>query len=450
MNADSARAAPAGLRLPKQQILNVVGLVAVVTVLSYAAWLRLPEVTRATIWAEDGHIFLRETATIGPWRSIGEPYAGYLHTIPRFISAISYVIAPLESYAILMSFLTCVVVAGISVAVFRLSTVLFESRAARLMLALIPVFLPVGPLEVSGNAANLHWYILWLVPWLLIYEPSRWHTRAVIALAAFAAATTEIISGIFLPLALWAIFRRKNYAGALGLIAGLFCQLLATATKPRYTTVPQVDGIDPLSVFYGFGLQVISSLWETNPKTLALYIVNFGAYPIVIPALVVTCLVLYILILGNVKWKFVAAYSLGAAVLAWSAAVMLNVSPELDFASFTKDDWLNRFALFRYAAAPSMFLLILIPAAWAVARERAKTMPLKESLWPPVLLLIFLSINYFPAMPTRQSGPVWADGVAVAREQCAADVRLNEVSIALAPANWYAALPCPVILRHSR
>lgn len=449
----SAEAAVARPDIVTKVIRPVVGGVGAVVALTYVAWLRLPEVARGTIWAEDGAIFLKETVTIGPLLSIGEPYAGYLHTVPRLISGISYLAAPLESYAVLVSFLSCAVVAGISVAVFRLSAALVENRALRLMLAMIPVFVPVGPLEVLGNIANLHWYLLWLVPWLLIHRPTGWSGGGVHFIVTFAAATTEIISVIFLPLALWQAFRRKNYWAPAGLVAGMFCQFLATATKPRYESMPQVDAIEPMSVFYGFGLQAMTSLWETDPRSVASNIVNFGAFGVFVPVSLITCLLIYVLVFGSLKWKLTAAYAFGAAAVCWTAAVVLNVSPEMDFANFTKDDWLSKFTFFRYAAAPSMFLLVLVPAAWGVAiersgsvRNRSGTVRNKGSLLAPALMLIFLSVNYFPELPRRQTGPVWGNAVAVAHERCVDNPALQEAGIPLAPENWYVVLPCHVIM----
>lgn len=417
-----------------------------VIALTYIAWLRLPEVTRGTIWAEDGAVFLRDTVAIGPVTSIGEPYAGYLHTIPRLISGIAYLVAPLSSYAIMMSFLSCAVVAAIAVGVYYLSAALVDSRAVRLMLGMIPVFLPVGPLEVLGNAANLHWYLLWLVPWLLIYEPSRWYGKAGLFVVTFAAATTEIISGLFIPLALWTAFRRRNYWAPGGLLLGMVCQLVATAVKPRYGSPQEVDAADPLSVFYGFGLQAVASLWETDERSMAAIIVNYGAFPVLIPAAVVAGLLIYVLVFGSTKWKFAAAYSFGAAAICWTAAVVLNVSAELDFANFTDKDWTERFTYFRYAAAPSMFLLILVPSAVAVAAERAGTTKARAFFWAPAVLLVFLSVNYFPALPARQTGPEWEKFLAVAHEECVVDRGLREVGVPVAPAPWQVALPCTVVL----
>jgi hypothetical protein len=437
---------PSGLGFQRRQTLKVIGGLASVILLTYIAWLRLPELTRETLWAEDGAFFLRDTAVIGPVASIGEPYAGYLHTIPRLISGIAYLVAPLSSFAIMMSFLSCAAVAAISVGVYHLSAALVDNRAIRLMLGMIPVLLPVGPLEVLGNAANLHWYLLWLVPWLLIYEPSRWYGKGGLLVVTFAAATTEIISGLFIPLALWTAFRRRNYWAPVGLLAGLMCQLVATATNPRYGSPPDVAPADPLSVLYGFGLQAVASLWETDKRSMASTIVNYGAFPVLIPAAVIAGLLIYVLVLGSTKWKFVAAYSFSAAALCWTAAVVVNVSAQLDFASFSEADWLEHFTFFRYAAAPSMFLLILVPAAVAVAAERAGSTKVRSFFWAPAVLLVFLSVNYFPALPVRQTGPEWEKFLAVAREECVVNGGVGDIGVALAPAPWQATLPCSVVL----
>jgi hypothetical protein len=46
---------------------------AAVTALSFIAWFRLPDLTRTTVWAEDGGIFLRDVLSTGKLRSIPTP-----------------------------------------------------------------------------------------------------------------------------------------------------------------------------------------------------------------------------------------------------------------------------------------------------------------------------------------------------------------------------------------
>lgn len=102
-------------------------------------------------------------------------------------------VAPVDAYATAISLLSCVVVAAAAVTVYFLSRTIVEPAPLRAMLAVIPILLPVGPQEVLGNAANLHWYLLWLAPWLLLHKPATVPGRAFLFSAALLAATSEII-----------------------------------------------------------------------------------------------------------------------------------------------------------------------------------------------------------------------------------------------------------------
>lgn len=433
--------------LPLQSpIFRAFGWFLAVTGLSYLAWFRLPEVSRGTLWAEDAAVFLQETIELGTWASVIEPYAGYLHTIPRLVSAVAYSIAPIEEYALLMSFLSCAVVASISVGSYVLSGQVFQHRSYRLMVALIPVMVPIGPLEVLGNVANLHWYLLWLCPWLLVYETRNRGSRLGLFVATLLCATTEIIVGIFVPLAVWAVVRRRNYWASAGLITGLSLQLVATISNPRYSEAPRLDAVDPLSVVYGFFLQAVGSIWETNPATMALNVVNFGGYAVAIPAIIIFGLLAYIVVYGQSRWKAAAIVSFSAAATCWAASTLLNPSPEFDFAKFQKEDWLSEFTFFRYAAAPSMFLLVLVPLACAVAQDRKVIAPNRTRYWAPLLMAVFISTSYFQASSLRQTGPEWKTGVQAAAAQCNADSSSAEAVIYVTPAGWAVAVPCPLLV----
>jgi hypothetical protein len=423
---------------------RALGVVAAVVALSFVAWLRLPQVSRGTLWAEDAAVFLAETLSMGVWRSIVEPYAGYLHTLPRIISGAAYTIGPLEAYATLVSYLSCLVVAMISVGTYFLSGQLFQHRSYRLMVGLIPVLVPIGPLEVLGNAANLHWYLLWLCPWLLIFEPRTWYGRAAIFAVTLAAATTEIIVGIFLPLAAWTLARRRNYAAPAALILGLGLQLAATITEPRNTE--PAASVQPLSVLYGFLLQAVGSIWETNPEAMASKVVTFSGFAVAIPTIIFLGLLVYPLVFGGTRWKVAALYAFVAAAACWVAATVVNPSPKLDFATFSEEYWLSGFTFFRYAAAPSMFLLALAPIACAVAENQGIIVRSKARYLAPALLAVFLSTSYFQATPSRQTGPEWVAGVRAAAEQCSADPSLVEALIPVTPASWEVSVPCRMLL----
>lgn len=428
-------------------IFRVLGVLGGTIALTLLSWLRLPEVSRGTAWAEDAAVFLQEAISLGAARSIIEPYAGYLHVIPRMLSGLAYKLAPIDAYGYMMSLLSCAAVAAIAVSVFFLSRPVFRQLPLRLMLAMIPVFLPIGPMEVLGNAANLHWYLLWLAPWLLLYKPAHWYSKALLFAAALATATSEIITGLFVPLALWTIIWRKNHWASSGLILGVGLQILVTASKPRDEAAAG-EAVEPLSVFYGFVLQAIGSLWETDQRTVASSIVNFGGFALIVPVIIVVGLLAYIMFFGRLKWKLMAAYAFGAAAACWTAAIVVNAQPVFNYAAFTLEDWRGQFTFIRYAAAPSMFLLTLVPLACAVAAERSGLRSWRPGYSAPAVLLTILLINYFPSTTTRQAGPEWGMQVKAARSACSADAALGRATVHAAPTDWGIDIPCGILLKH--
>jgi hypothetical protein len=127
------------------------------------------------------------------------------------------------------------------------------------------------------------------------------------------------------------------------------------------------------------------------------------------------------------------------------AATVLNPSPEFDYANFTKDQWLTMFTFFRYAVAPSMFLLMLVPLACVVAEDRKLIAGSGHRYWAPALLAVFLSTTYFQAATARQTGPEWAVGVQNATVLCGSDSALPEAVIPVTPAAWQVAVRCDLL-----
>lgn len=430
----------------RSRILKAASLLGAACVLTMIAWGRLPTLTRETVWAEDGGVFLRDVLRAGHLQSIFLPYDGYLHVLPRLLASISHALVPLEGYAIAMSLLSCAVVAGISIGVFHLARVLTESVSVRLMIAVIPILLPIGPNEVLGNAANLHWYLLWLAPWLLLKKPANPAAGAVLFVLSFLTAASEIISGMFLPLAVWVAWKRRSYAAPAGLLLGLILQVLTTLVNPRFNgAAPPTDAVDKLSVLMGYVLLPIGSIWHPDSRTLASGIVNFGSWVLVIPTLLFIGLLAFVLAKGTTVLKFGAVVAIAASGLCWAASVVLSGNTMFNYAAYAESDWANSFTYIRYAAAPGMFLLLLVPLAIATAVQNGHISRGNVPFFAGIFV-IFLLISYFPTATTRQTGPAWAPGVDAARTACSNDRALASAVVVVAPATWKFAqveIACP-------
>lgn len=422
--------------------------------LTLIAWSRLPTTTKQTVWAEDGGVFLRDILANGVWGTIIKPYDGYLHVIPRVLVGIAYKLTPIDAFAVSVSLLSCAAVAAVCLAVFFLAKPVFESPWLRAMLAAIPLLLPVAPVEVLGNAANLHWYLLWLSPWLLVRKPVSARGRAGLFVAAVVVAASEVITGLFMPLALWMMWKRKNYWAPLGLIIGVGLQVLTTLGSPRPASLRVDNSVDPLSVLIGFVVQPIASLWRTDSRTLVANLVDFGGMAVLLPSAAVILLFISVLVFGRTEWKVAAIYAVGAALACWSASVLINAHPMFNYSQFGAQNWQESFQYSRYAAAPGMFLLILVPLACASLADRFQLdRRAKAKITAPAALLVFTLVmltNFFPAITLREVGPEWSPGVANARAACSSDAQLRNSSVTAAPAPWKFAqvqVPCAVLVR---
>ena len=403
--------------------------------LGLLTWLRLPAMTQQTVWAEDGGIFLRDVLAHGGLWSIPMPYDGYLHVIPRALVSVAYGLVPLQNFAIAVSVLTCTAVAAIAAAAFLLSRWISASVPVRAMIAVVPILLPVGPKEVLGNAANLHWYLLWLMPWLLLYRPQSRGAKVMLFVTSLAVAASEIITGIFLPLVIWSVLRRRSYSAPAGWALGICLQVIATLVAARVDDGVNSEAMDGRSVLMGFALFPIASNWYPDSRTLASTIVAFGGWALVIPCVVVAAAMAYTLIAGTVKLKVAALGAFGASLTCWVASVMVSSKSMFSYAQYTAADWETGFGYMRYAAAPAMFLLLLLPLAASTALER-KHLNCSSSFAVAGLFVVFLLTSFFPVTTARQLGPSWSAGVNNARAICIAEPDSGHAGVPTAPTGW--------------
>ena len=170
---------------------GAVGVAAVVVVVTVLAWLRLPPIARDTLWAEDGRTFLGGAVGPSPWSTIFEPYAGYLHVVPRLLALFTVNAVPVAGWALSMTFLSCFVAGIVAGVVLVVSRPYVTWLPARLLLVGLTVLTPLVNREVLGNAANLHSLLFWGAFWMVLSRPStRRSAWALAPIAATASATT--------------------------------------------------------------------------------------------------------------------------------------------------------------------------------------------------------------------------------------------------------------------
>jgi hypothetical protein len=403
--------------------------VLVVAATSFISLFRLPQTVWDNVWAEDGPVFLRQAmAGSGPG-SIFAPYEGYLHVIPRLFGAVIVRVVPVENYAVGLAFASCLVVAVVAYLTFHCASALSDSVRVRLAWAAIPVLLSVGPYEILGNTANIHWYLLWLMPWLLL-KPARSRTEGVVLfLAALLSALTEVISVVFLPLVLLRIRRKAFWPARAGLVIGAGVQICTTLLYPR--TPGDGHSLDPMSVVVGWFVNVAGVVFYGSSRNMGLNVLNFGAGPVILAFLPIIAALAYLLLKSKREHRLLALLFLTASFGVWTACLVANPGALFDYVHFTESDWAKSI-LTRYSAIPAMFILALFP----LLAESIRATRAQASAGVLVAFAVLLATAYFPTQVAREQGPSWSEGVRAAEAACVGARDDEARPVQVAPIGW--------------
>lgn len=415
------------------------------------SWLRLPATTRGTMWAEDVRNFIGNAVQMGPVAPLLHPYAGYLQLVPRLIADTTVGIVPVSGWAYSMCFGSCLVTAGCAVVVYVCSRDVTTNPAVRLLFAAITILDPLSPREVLGNTANLHWYFLWMTPWLLLYRPRTRAGAWVLGVIALLAAMSEIQMALFFPLVLWRWRDRARIPLRLLYLAGVLAQALATLAVPR--TPSSAHPIGPASLAYGFLINCVTTIYDPNPKAVGDVLTAGG--PILALVMLVPFVVAggYVARRGTPHQRLLAVSLIAGSLILYPLAVEISPGTFYGYASMThtqlSDPWLAR-----YGVVPSMFLLALIPLAIVVfLQQRGRPLPPRPGSqaraaipWiATIALILVLTTHLVPETTRRSNGPVWATQVMEKAATCSAG---STVTLVGAPGpNWKVDLNCSDLRR---
>ncbi|KQS06489.1 hypothetical protein DEJ13_11450 [Curtobacterium sp. MCLR17_007] len=441
-------------RAPRTLPTAVAALV-VLVVATAGAWYRLGPVTRATVWAEDGGPFFRDRLADGPVDSLLRPYAGYLHLLPRLVVDLGFA-RPIEEYAVTVAGACCVVVGVVSAAVFVLARDLVPAWPLRVVLAAVPVVVPVVPFEISGNAANLHWFMLVLVPWLFAARVRTWWGSALVAVLALGAVLTEPQTLLFAPLLVVAWWRPglRDRLRALPVTVATVLAGAAQVTTALTTERASRPG-DPSirDVVHGYLLQPLAGAWTRRVGSVAAAVEHHGAVVVVLPAVLVAVLLVVAVVVGPWRARVqVLALGIGSVVV-WTAALVLNASAngqwgEQAVTAFTAAPPT------RYAAASAVLLTEgVVLAASVLIDRRSRSVDAGSTWlaiggasvgWLAIAVVVAAAVtNVAPGDTQRSGGPAWRPQVASQTDACRADPS-GVVHAKTAP--WGTTLPCTLVL----
>lgn len=429
------------------------GIVALVIFVAGAlcAWSRLPSAAQGTLWAEDARIFLAQAVHRGSIPALFQSYAGYLHTVPRTIAGLTVLFVPIDGWAAAMAFGACLIAAGVAALVFLCSRDVISWLPARIVLASTTILIPLAPREVLGNTANIHWYFLWLAPWLLLYVPRTRAGSWLLAVVALFAALTEIQMAAFAPLLLWGWRDSQRWPVRAMYLLGLAAQVVVTVVLPRAPSNGTVIG--PLSLGYGYLINSVMTIWSAKPQVLGQILTTGGpaaGIAMLIPFLAAAA---YAIVAGNRIQRIMTATLVAASLVLYVVAVEVSPATFYDYAAMSQrqlaDPWLAR-----YGVVPSLCLLAVVPIAVTVAfarrRGNSRTAESRRgrlrSAVPGVALALAIAImlvQFTPSSTRRSGGPLWEPQVVALRERCEGLARHTPVTLAGAPGSaWKLTVQC--------
>jgi hypothetical protein len=176
-----------------------------------------------TVYAEDGTIFLQDAYGKSTLDALTTPYAGYLHTVPRLLAELVSLL-PVSAAAAGLAVSAAVVTALLALLVYAASGSVLHSPWARSLASLVVVLVPVGQEEIPNSIANLHWPMLYALFWLLLWRPAN---RLVQIASILLIVLSDILTVVFLPLALWRWWKQRDHVVLAAFLAGLAGQASA-------------------------------------------------------------------------------------------------------------------------------------------------------------------------------------------------------------------------------
>ncbi|PZE89506.1 hypothetical protein [Curtobacterium sp. MCBD17_008] len=460
---------------------------------AWTAWTRLGAVARGTAWAEDGGLFLRERIAFGPVDTLLRPYAGYLHLGPRSVVDAA-LLFPVDRYALAVSAICCCLVGAVCAGVFVLARDAVPSWPLRLVLAAVPVLLPAAPWEVSGTAANLHTFGLFLAPWLFGYRVRTWVGAVALAAVTVLVVGTEAQAVLFLPLLVlsWLPSPTGSVApaaaggpvtpgrpgspdqlgtpgrrGTSGRLLALPVTVAAVVTGAAQvvtalTTERESERGDPTArdVLSGWLLQTVGGLWRADVASVGRAVLDRGWSVVALPAVGIALVVVIAVVLAAVTRRrraavLAAALAVGSAAT-WTAALVANASADGHWSRSGPGSLVDATPS-RYAAAAGLLLTAALVVAASVLvdghvlRSRvsgrtggAARVVLAATGWCVVALVVTSWVANLPGVAQRSVGPAWQPQFADAEARCRAD---PDAVLRVRALPWDAHVPCALVLR---
>lgn len=392
-----------------------------------------------SLWAEDGSIFVQGALTKSFAHTLFAEYSGYLVVLLRLIGEVASAF-PLRDAPAVISILSAILVTLSGVAIWYATSGHLANPYLRGTLVLMIVLTPVGGLETIDSAANVSWYMLFAVFWLLLWRPRS--DRGAVLAAVFITFTALTNPGVwfFLPVAALRAFAARGrrdliivgtYFGA-GIVQ-LFALALSSyeAIEPEWTSDIWAVLLQRVIDGAAFGLRLGGEAW-----------IAFG-WPFLI---VLTTAMIAGLVTGLARSGWTARCF---ALIAVPIALGMFLFSVYQRAVGTPMLWhAGEYGVQagRYTIVPAMLLVSV--AFMFVDREARPRRLWSRGDWVLAGTVALMVVSIAVSLPARdlqsRGTPPWSASLDAAAAKCRAGAK-EEVRLAISPPSFEMELPCSTI-----
>jgi hypothetical protein len=416
----------------------------VIVVVVGAASLLVPRTTGWTgayLHSEDGQVFLTEFLQ-GGFGTLFQTYAGYLHLVPRTITATCGTLAGPLGFAACINVGSVLVKAAIMVVAFPVLSAYARSwRWGLAAAALGLLFLPVGQQEVLGNLTNLRWFLLagaffavigvFRARWLVVFA----------AAVALLAALSDPMPLLLAPIAIWRLVGMRGWARlpSVLVLVGSVVHLLMLDASAR----GERGGIAELLAVPS---QTIGQLLVRGPLTTqwGMTLTQELMLRIGVPLAIATLVLLLVLVVLAWRGRQIddpaVPFVILLAVLGTGFLLVTIAFPASYIA--LADIW-SPSQPARYSALTGLFLtpalVLLLSRAWSSARD-----PVLGRVWTLVMgaVLVLAYVGDAGGDARNTDGPTWAQTVATAEELCRAGTVDPSLPNSPVYEGWHTTITC--------
>lgn len=380
-------------------------------------------VPRTTGWtgqflhSEDGQVFLSEYLEAG-LGTLFQTYAGYLHLVPRGVTAACGVAAGPDGFAACIDVSAALVrVATMAVAFPVLAAYARSWRWGLAAAGAAFLFLPAGQQEVLGNITNLRWFLL-AGAFFAVFGifRSRWMIGYASGIALLAA-LSDPMPLLLAPFAIWRIVGMRGWRRMPGvaLLAGSAIHLLLLDAGARGERGGFGDLLDVPSQTVG-QLLVRGPLVTQWGMTWTQDLMRAVGVPLAIATLVLTLVLLVLGWRGRRVDDPAIPFAVLLGVLAFGFLLVTLSFPASYIA--LADIW-SPSQPARYSTLTGLFLMPVLVLAMARAWHSRRD-PRLGRAWAALMIgvLAFAYIGDAGGDARNTDGATWSQALDDAREQC--------------------------------